>query len=520
MRKWIIALVVVVAVGAGGYYAWTRLHENISEQVRAGLDQWIKTLPPEYAVAYKTVDYNLATDTATLGGLTVKRAGDQPLDLAIDQVEVAKLSKDFSTAWAQAAANSAALAPDQAVPVAGTIQLKGATVHFGPASASMASAKLEGLRLYPWALLHTGVPSFAEVQADIAVKRSNPPKLDDVLPLLRFEASMILGIGYDSYAAEDMRVTTTLPATARMPATDVTYSIRKFGGSGFDRGAHGSGELVGATIKALPLGTITIERASIAGIEVQKPLTSLLSGVKPTPEMLDGLAIGEIKYDGMKLQMPDGKEVPVGTLEISKIGFDKGVPVSGELAYAGLKLSKSLMPDPRARDAFDKLGIDTLTLSLGLSYQWDLDQKQMALRNVGLKIDELGALNLSTDLASMQPGANLETQGSLSHAVLRYDDASLVDRGVKAFALMSNADPAAIRQQIVAMIDTRATALGDAPGIKAAADALKAFLADPHSLTIELAPQTPVAFTALQGLGTMQPADIATLIGLKVTANK
>jgi hypothetical protein len=520
MRKWIVALVVVVAVGAGGYYAWTRLHENISEQVRAGLDQWIKTLPPEYAVTYKTVDYNVASDTATLGGLTVKRTGDQPLDLAIDQVDVAKPSKDFSAAWAQAAANPATLAPDKAVPVAGTIQLKGATLHFGPASATMASAKLEGLRLYPWALLHQGVPSFAEVQANIAAKRSDPPKIDDLLPLLRFEASMMLGLGYDSYAAEDMQVSTTLPATAQMPATAVSYSIRKFSGSGFDRGSRGAGQLEGATIKAAPLGTITIERASIAGIEVQKPLTLLLSGAAPAPEMLDGLAIGDIKYDGMKLQTPDGKDVPVGTLEISKINFAKGVPVSGELAYAGLKLSKSLMPDPRAQAAFDQLGIDTMTLSLSLSYQWDVDQKHMALSNVSLKIDELGSLNLSTDLANMQPGADLEKQGSLSHALLRYDDASLLDRGLKAFALMSNADPAAIRQQVAAMVDMRATALGDAPAIKAAADAVKAFLADPHSLTIELAPQAPVAFTAFQGLGTMQPADIAALIGLKVTANK
>ena len=173
-----------------------------------------------------------------------------------------------------------------------------------------------------------------------------------------------------------------------------------------------------------------------------------------------------------------------------------------------------------AQAAFDQLGVDTMTISLGASYRWDLDQKQIALSNVALKIDELGALTLSTDLANMQPGPDLQKQGSLSHALLRYDDASLLDRGLKAFALMNNADPAAIRQQVAAMVDMRATALGDSPAIKAVADALKAFLAEPHSLTIELAPQAPVAFTALQGLATMQPADIATLIGLKVTANK
>ena len=520
MRKWIIALVVIVIAGAGGYYGWTRLHENVNEQVRAGLDEWIKTLPPEYAVAYKTVDYNVASDTATLGELTIKGTGAQPFDLAIEQIEVGKPSKDFSAAWAQAAANPAALAPDQGLPVAGRISIKGATLHLGSASSTMASAKLEGLRLYPWALLHAGVPSFAEAQASLTAKRANPPELADVLPLIRFEASILLGIGYDTYAVEDMRVMATMPATPQMPATDVTYTIQKFGGSGYDRGSRGAAQLEGATIKAAPLGTIAIERASMAGLEVQKPLTRLLSGEPLTAEMLDGLAIGDIEYSGMKVQAPDGKDVPVGTLSISKIGFSHGVPVSGELNYAGLKLSKSLITDARAQEVFDKLGIDTMTLSLGLSYQWDIDQKRMAVRNVAFKIDELGALTASADFSDMTPGMDMQLQGSLAHALLRYDDASLAERAIKAFALQTGSDAGAIRQQVTAMVDMRAAALGNTPAIAALADALKSFLAAPHSLTIELAPAQPVAFKALQAAGAMQPDDIAALVGLKVSANK
>ncbi len=520
MRKWIIALVVVVAVGAGGYYGWTRLHGYSGEQFRAGLDQWIKTLPPEYSMAYKTAEYNVATDTATLGSLTVKGTGKQPFDLAIDQVEVSKPSKDFSATWAQAAANPAALAPDKALPVAGGIVVKGVTFHFGPASATMASAKLDRLKVYPWALLHSGVPTFADMQATLAAKRTDPPQFADMLPLIRFEASILLGIGYDTYAAENLQVMATMPATPQMPATDVTYTIKKFGGSGFDRGTRGDVQTEGATIKAAPMVTVTVERASMAGFDVQKPLTQLLSGETPALEMLDGLKIGDIKYDGMRVQTPDGKEVPVGTLAISKIGFSHGVPISGTLSYAGLKISKSILPDPRAQDALDKLGLDTLTLSLGFTYQWDLDQKRMTVRDVAVKIDELGALNLTAELADMTPGEGWQTRGSFAHALLRYDDASLTDRAFKAFALQTNADPAALRKQIAAIIDMRAASLGNTPAITAVADAVKAFLGQPHSLTVELAPPAPVAFSALQGAAAMPPDAIATLVGLKVTANK
>ena len=519
MRKWIIALVVVVAVGVGGYYGWTRLHENVSEQVRAGLDQWIKSLPPDYAVAYKTVDYNVATDTATLGGLTFKGTGAQVFDVTVDQVVVSKPSKEFGAAWAQAAANPPALAPDKALPVAGGIALKGLTAHAEPASVTIASAHLDGLRLYPWALLHSGVPSWATAQTSIA-KRSDPPQLADLLPLLRFEAAIMLGIGYDAYSVEDMHVAAKMPATPQYPATDVTYGIKKFGGSGYDRGMRGDAQAEGAVIEAAPLGTITIERVGMSDMKFQQPLAQILAGDPLKPEMLDGLGIGRIEYAGMQIKTPDGKQVPVGTLSISKIGFSHGVPISGELSYAGLKLSKALLPDPRAQDAFDKLGIDTVTLSLGGTYQWDVDQKRIAVHDAAFKIDELGSITVSADLADMTPGGDLEKQGSLSHAILRYDDASLTDRALKAAALQTNADPTALRQQVMAMVDMRATALGDAPAITAIADALKTFLGAPHSLTIELAPPAPVAFSALQGASTMQPADVAALVGLKVSANK
>jgi hypothetical protein len=521
MRKpvlWIVVLVVAAVAAGGGYYAWHRLGPT-DENIRAGLDDWIAHLPPDYSMTYKAVEYNVATDKATLSGVVFKGTGAQAFDASIDQIEVSQPSKDFAAAWAQAAANPAALAPDKALPVAGSILLKGASIHSELTSGTIASAKFDGLRFYPWALLHAGVPSFTEMRAALS-KRSDPPQIADVLPLLQFEASILLGIGYDGYAVEDMRVTAKMPATPQMPATDVAYTVRKFSGGGYERGLRGDAQLEGATIEAAPMGTFTLERVRMADMKFREPLTHLLAGDPLTPEMLDGLGLGRVEYAGMKVTTSDGKEIPVGTFSISKIDFAHGVPVSGELSYAGLKLSKAVMPDARAKEAFDKLGLETLTLSLGAIYQWDLEQKRITLRNIALKIDELGAVNLSADLADMTPGPDWETHGSLSHAILRYDDASLAERAFKAGALLTNADPAALRQQVIAMVDMRAAALGNSPAIAAVATAVKTFLGEPHSLTIELAPPAPVAFSALKAAGTMPPGDIAALIGLTVSANK
>jgi hypothetical protein len=522
MRKpllWVAALVVVVAGAGGGYYGWTRLAAYSGEQFRAGLDQWIQTLPPGYAITYKTADYSVPTNVAKLGGVTIKATGAQVFDAAIDEVEVSKPSADFLAAWTQAAANPAEVAPEKAVPVAGAVTVKGVTFRSAAASVTLASMKVDGPRLYPWALLHSGVPSWTEAQASFA-GRTQAPQLADFLPLIRFEAAIMLGIGYDAYTAENLQATGKMPATPTTPETEVTYSLRKLSGAGFDRGAFAGGGGEGFILQGAPFGTISVERVTMGAIGAQKPLTQLLSGEAPAQEMLDGITIGQIDYAGIKVQTPDGKEIPVGTVSISKIGFSHGVPISGELNYGGLKLSKALMPDPRAQEAFDKLGLETLSLSFGFSYQWDLDQKRIAIRNVVLKIDELGALNLSAELADMTPGEGWQARGSFTHAVLRYDDASLAERALKAAAEQANTDPAALRQQLIAMVDMRGAALGDSPQLAAAAKAVAAFVGAPHSLTVELAPLTPVAFSALQAAYALPPGDIATLLGLAVTANQ
>src|SRR6266567_1627902 len=327
MRKpvlWIVVLVVVIVAGAGGYYGWARLGAYSGEQFRAGLDQWIKTLPPGYAMTYKTAEYNVATDTATVGGVGLKGTGAQVFEATIDQIEVSKPSADFVAGWAQATANPAALAQDKALPVAGSITVKGATLHAGAMSATMGSTRVGGLRTYPWALLHSGVPSWTEAQAPF-LNRTEPPTLEDILPLMRLEAAIMLGIGYDGYVAENIQATGKMPATPQTPATDVTYTIRKLSGTGFDHGSWSGGGGEGFVVQGAPFGTITIDHVTMGAISAQKPLTQLLSGDTPAPGMLDGLALGQIEYAGMKVQTPDGKEIPIGTFSISKIGFSKGV---------------------------------------------------------------------------------------------------------------------------------------------------------------------------------------------------
>ncbi|HVM81936.1 MAG TPA: hypothetical protein VMU06_23140 [Stellaceae bacterium] len=532
MRKIGLAVaVIVVLIGAVGYglalYGPPQIRTAINKVVqiavpqadpRPALDDAIRQLPPGYVASYKTAEYDVTSDTLTVGGVSLRTTDG--IEVSVEEMAVVHPSKDLNTAWVQAKANPAQIPQDKALPVAGAIGAKGVQVHAGTFDASMASVRIEGARLYPWALLHPGVPAWSEAIAKASMP--NPqPKIEDIEPLLRLESAVLLGVGYDHYVAENMHISGKTSATPAAPAMKIVYDFRKFEGANFERGAGGDATAEGVSAQLDEKGGLTVDHVAMAGLNLRKPLSQVLENQTLAPEMLDGFAIGKIEYAGMKFTPTGGAEIPIGTLSISKIVFTGSVPVSGELAFAGLKLSRTQLPDPKSQEVFNKLGIETMTISFGLAYRWELDKKRVTVTDLRYKVDELGAANVSVDLAEMTPSLLLAVQqGQLAHAVVRYDDGSGIERALKIVATENQTDPAAFRQQVIDMVEAQAQAMGDSPEISAAAKALVAFLQAPKNLTVELAPAQPVPFASLQGAAAMPPPEVAKLVGLKVTANQ
>ena len=70
------------------------------------------------------------------------------------------------------------------------------------------------------------------------------------------------------------------------------------------------------------------------------------------------------------------------------------------------------------------------------------------------------------------------------------------------------------------MTQEQGAALGDSPAVAAGVKAIAAFLASPQSLTIELAPPSPVALKTLREAVTMAPSELIALLGVSVSANQ
>jgi hypothetical protein len=193
------------------------------------------------------------------------------------------------------------------------------------------------------------------------------------------------------------------------------------------------------------------------------------------------------------------------------------MPVSGQFGWTDLSIAKAHAADPRAQEVFDKLDLQAITVSFAVAYDWDLAQKRLSVRDTMLKVNELGTMTLSADLANVVADLNGLTGARLGHAKLRLDDASLMDRLLRAGAAESGADPAAFRQQMAAM--ARQSTANGGPELQAAGNAAGEFVTSPHSLTIELSPKEPVPVVALLG-AVGNPGGVATRVGLDVTANK
>ncbi len=529
MRKFGLALAVIVVLGGAAFFAtYYFLSGGPQNDLKQQLDQALQKLPPGWTGAYKSLDVSVMSRGAALKGFELHGAGDDKFDLTVDEVDLNGLALEAipvltSLGQPQARADAAAQAPDKATALADSIVVKGVKFHSDEQDTQLASGQVDKPRLYLWALLHPGVPSFSE-----AMKLAMHPKPnatpDDMLPVLRFEAAIFLGVAEDGYAMTDMTVRAKIPASPPALPTggEITYVVKKVSGTGVGNGRIASGTIEGITGKMTPGIDFAADRFSMAGVDVHDAATRLLTATALDPSMLDGLALGKTEYAGIKVQVPDKAPVSMDSFSMSDLAFAHGMMVSGQFDLVRLKVTKALVAsEAEAAQMFDQLGLDTATVSVGAGYKWDVEKKAAVLKQVTFKVDELGALTLSADLAGIDKPDTLMETATLNHAVLRYDDASLTGRAFKVAAAQSGGDAAAFSKQAIGMVQAQSAMLGaNSPAIKAAGAAIVAFLTDPHNLTVELAPPQPVGMTALYAVPNLPPPQVFAQLGVTVTANQ
>ncbi len=275
--------------------------------------------------------------------------------------------------------------------------------------------------------------------------------------------------------------------------SDVKFSLEGFGVKGIDYGLISKAVASGANAGGDPTALITaIEsdpanpgydvvslkalKADVAGASVDLPsLGSTVSRDKQgraTKVVTNPFSVTVSARDN-----PDGEQF-AGAL--ATMGFEK-------LTFSGQGES---LYDPDA---------DLVTLVKGKNY-WKLDEGfkiDLSAKYAGTKAIAAAQVQSLDETADPEAMLNAVMESLVVHQIeFSLDDDGIVDRGINAYAAQSGEDPAAVRSQLsgmFAMAPMVASGTGIDPAVVTElATALSSFVNDPKTLTISLAPKTPI----------------------------
>jgi len=562
MRKIAIAAGAVVLLAGGAYYGLFMLPDN---QFRAGLDQALAELPQGYSGHYGSAHYSLLSHVATVTDLSIKGPGPAALNETIAKIVIDRPALDFADSWARAEADPAALKPDQALPVADRIAVDGITMNGGGTTGRLASASLAKARVYPWALLRPGMPALKDVGQVLAASMAAQQKiaaqqkqmleqaqkpqtaedgdtaqtapdigpspvdiaalqkqsLDALLPVLRLEAALFLAMGYDSFDGAGLDATVTVPEGTGTPFGNIHVAMAKFHAGALDRAVGGANTVESLSEDLGPAGKISVDRAAIGDMKMRDTAMRLLNGDPLSMAMLDGASFGAIEFNGIGVTIPAGGTARLDKIALSGMAFDHSFLKSFGFTISGFKQNVADL-DPAARESLRKFHLKTITANLGLDYRWDADKKTASLHDVAFSVAELGSVQFNADLVNVDPAAGLAGMPGLARATLRYQDATLINRLLRADA-DERVKPQEMRQLREAYAANLLATLGPLASDPKLADSVKAitdFAKMPRNLTIALTPPAPVPLITLKEVAAQGPQALIDTLGLSITANQ
>ncbi|HEY7607971.1 MAG TPA: fused MFS/spermidine synthase [Alphaproteobacteria bacterium] len=286
--------------------------------------------------------------------------------------------------------------------------------------------------------------------------------------------------------------------------------------------------------------------ASITAESVEVDLNARLafknivfSDLVANPPAQGPIRIGAIEFRALELLNPADRNP--GNLRVLEFAIKR---IEAPLAGA--------RDEAFARD-MQELGYTVLKMSAELVYRYDEASKTFDLAKLEFDVAEMGALILALKVAGLSPedikkamepppapqgqtppgqtpppgngsregvaAMGLLARLNLVSADLAYRDKSILGRAIKREAQRKQTDEASIRAQYRALLVGLRDQQTD-PLAKEAIDAVIAFLENPGEILVEVRPPAPLNLLAIGAMAASNPAQLRTLLGIKITAKK
>ncbi len=291
-------------------------------------------------------------------------------------------------------------------------------------------------------------------------------------------------------------------------------------------------------VVALKLGHFSIGNVALPGADaLTKAIVASqgggnadMTGLAPQP--------GFVEMSGLDVAAAGTPRVTLGTLRVDLADYVGPTPAKISADLDDLVVPVAAL-DASARAVFAKLGYDTLDISYHLKSAWNAKNETLSLDNLEFNLKNAGGLSAKMLLGGL-PRTALENPQSLpdvlsglllERAALTLKDDSIVGKGLDLLAEKMHAKPDTFREQFAGAMplllslfvlhDPKVATLVRKSGILATlAPAVKAFVGAPgSSITLALAPPTPVDFSAITAAAQDKPETLFDLLGLTVTSS-
>lgn len=343
--------------------------------------------------------------------------------------------------------------------------------------------------------------------------------------------------------------------TVSVQGADITMTGATFKPPGVDAKPIRMNQLSFTGVEEDEEQNYTADKVTFPDVNLTEGMSTLtardlsLSGVflaaNPDDVTLDSLAPIENFHSGPIVVTKDGKEVfSIGGMDINSTVRDDESGIDSDLLVNNMKIDLPDSPDPKAKEAIEKLGIQTIEGTITGKSFWETDKGTTKIDTLSLDFKNVGKLDISLGFSGLtidllkqvkvmgaqmndpakKDAAGLQMMGFLQQltfdsARVRFEDASITRRALDYAGSQQGVSGDQLAQSLKAMAPLMIGQL-NLPDLQASVTAAATtFLDDPKSLTVTAAPSAPVAFPVIMGAAMGAPKTLPTVLGVKVSAN-
>jgi len=219
-------------------------------------------------------------------------------------------------------------------------------------------------------------------------------------------------------------------------------------------------------------------------------------------------------------------EVTIDRIYVEASNIVENVAQDSKGSVEGITLASSMFP---AESAFkpEMIGYDKLVLDVSWDGSRDKTAKTMTIRDFTISVENGGDVSIEGEIGEVPDAHTLNdptaaanvTKTQLRNLTIHYQDNSLAGRILDFVAKQQNVSRADYVKQLSDALPFLLAALNNPTFQTQVATALVGFLQDPKSLTLEIAPDSPVSGDDLIALAKSQPGAIPDKLKATLTAN-